>query len=117
MSDGQASRSPGARSLPAEVILAVAVIPIAASVWIISPETATRPPEHHLRLDINTAPREALEALPNLGPSRVDAILKARAGAPFRTLRDVELRVKGIGPQIARGLAPHLRFGSDPPPP
>ncbi|MDB5352221.1 MAG: ral secretion pathway protein [Planctomycetota bacterium] len=67
-----------------------------------------------LRIDPNTAPREVLAALPNLGPARVKTIEEGRAKAPFRSAADLSRRVKGIGPATIAELQPFLRF--DPPP-
>ena len=64
------------------------------------------------RLDPNTATEAELAALPGLGPSRAAAIVADREShGPFRAPIDLQ-RVRGIGPGIGAGLAPHLTFGS-----
>ena len=64
------------------------------------------------RLDPNAATPAELAALPGLGPSRADAIVADRdSHGPFRDPIDLQ-RVRGIGPGIGAGLAPHLTFGS-----
>ncbi len=56
-----------------------------------------------LRLDLNRASEEALEALPAIGPVRAAAILRARANRRFESLDDLQ-RVAGIGPKTSEGL-------------
>jgi len=63
-----------------------------------------------LRVDPNVVPERVLIALPQLGPARAAAIVEARQEGPFRSLGDLEARVRGIGPATAAVLAPHLRF-------
>lgn len=69
---------------------------------------AIEPPS--LVVDPNTAPAHVLEALPAIGPSRCSAIIAERARAPFRSLDDLDRRVKGIGPATIAALKPYLRF-------
>ena len=56
-----------------------------------------------LRLDVNRATREALEALPAIGPARADGIVRARTDRRFDSLADL-VRVPGIGPKTSEGL-------------
>ncbi len=51
-------------------------------------------------VDLNTADREALIALPGIGPALADRILAAR---PFRDLDDLQ-RVSGVGPALLARL-------------
>jgi len=84
--------------------------------WITAnPERPSRPAPR-LVLDINTAPPRVISALPTIGPARLAAIELERSSSPFRSLADLEKRVKGIGPASAAALAPSLRFGPEPPP-
>lgn len=53
-------------------------------------------------LDVNTADRDALIALPGIGPALADRILAAR---PFRDLDDLQQRVRGFGPVLLERLA------------
>lgn len=64
----------------------------------------------HLAVDPNNAPARVLVALPQLGPSRVDAIIQARAAGPFETLEDLQSRVRGLGPATTAAIAAYLRF-------
>ncbi len=70
-----------------------------------------------LAVDPNTVPGTVLEALPGIGPVRAAAIVSAREVRPFRSLADLDKRVKGIGPVTAAALKPFLRFEpiGDPP--
>jgi len=56
--------------------------------------------ESATRLNLNTASREALEALPGIGPTLAGRIVKAR---PYRSVEDL-LRVKGIGEKTLEGI-------------
>src|SRR4051812_15888708 len=51
-----------------------------------------------LVVDPNTAPPEVLAALPRLGPKLVQGIVAARRERPFRSLDDIDARVRRIGP-------------------
>jgi len=48
-------------------------------------------------VNINTAPKEELEKIIHIGPSRVEQIINLRQEAPFVSLDDLQ-RVRGIGP-------------------
>lgn len=64
-----------------------------------------RPPAATSALDLNTATREELEALPGIGPSLAAAIIASR---PYRTVDDLA-KVKGIGPALPERLRPVVR--------
>lgn len=59
---------------------------------------------HRLPIDINTAPANALEALPKIGPSTAQGIVDAR---PYETVDDLT-RVSGIGPSTVDGLRDYV---------
>jgi competence protein ComEA len=62
------------------------------------------------RVRINSAEAAALELLPQVGPSRAEAIIEARErGGPFRSVVDLE-RVVGIAAKRAAAIAPYVRF-------
>ncbi len=63
-----------------------------------------------LIVDPNTAPPAVLNALPKLGPAMIRRIVAAREEAPFRSLDDLDARVRGIGPATIVALRPHLRI-------
>jgi len=63
------------------------------------------------QVDPNTAPRRLLENLPGVGAGRARAIVEARAGAPFESVRALE-RVPGIGAKTRAKLEPYLAVGS-----
>src|SRR5262245_31220088 len=65
-------------------------------------------PPPALILDPNTAPAEALTALPGLGPVLSGRIVEERSRAPFRSLDDLDRRVRGIGPAKVAALRPYL---------
>ena len=48
------------------------------------------------KVNINTASKEKLEALPNIGPVRAQGIIDGR---PYKTIEDIK-KVKGIGDKI-----------------
>jgi competence ComEA-like helix-hairpin-helix protein len=60
------------------------------------------------KIDLNTATADELELLPNIGPARAAAIIKAR---PFATIEDVQ-KVNGISPTIFAELRPHLKVAT-----
>lgn len=55
-----------------------------------------------LRLDINRAPRDALQALPGVGPKTADRIAKAR---PFASLADLKAL---LGARSLRRVEPYV---------
>jgi competence protein ComEA len=63
-----------------------------------------------LMIDANSAPLEVLGALPGLGPALSGRIVEARELLPFRSLDDLDRRVKGIGPAKVAAIRPFLRF-------
>src|SRR5580704_8458059 len=77
--------------------------------------TADRPvdPAPRLLIDPNTAPPAVLTALPHLGPAMIGRIVAQRQMAPFRSLDDLDTRVRGIGPATAVLLRPY--FHVEPP--
>lgn len=68
------------------------------------------PDAPQLVVDPNGAPPGVLGALPKLGPALVSRMIEAREEAPFRSLDDLDARVRGIGPATAEALRAHLRF-------
>ncbi len=79
----------------------------------LEPTTAQRPFPKFV-LDPNTAPPEALLALPKLGPAMVARIVEAREVRPFRSLEDLDQRVRGIGPATIASLRPYLKITNQP---
>ncbi len=63
-------------------------------------------------IDVNQASREALIAVPGVGPHLADRIIAAR---PFQRLEDLT-RVPGIGPNLLERLRPYLTVGEEPTP-
>lgn len=99
---------------PVRVVLAAAALALAAGLARESgPEARPQGPPR-LVVDPNTAPAAVLAALPSLGPKRVGAIVAAREAAPFRSLDDLDRRVKGIGPATLAAIRPHLEIRPDP---
>ncbi len=65
--------------------------------WLESPADSGAPRQDSL-IDINTAAREALEALPGIGPTIAGRIIEYReTHGPFEKISDIAL-VSGIGP-------------------
>jgi competence protein ComEA len=67
-----------------------------------------------LVVDANTAPPQVITALPRIGPVLAGRIVAARRERPFRSLADLDARVRGIGPATAAALGPFLRFPEQP---
>ena len=76
------------------------------------PRTAEPRDSSDLRIvvDPNTAPSAVLLALPRLGPALVGRIVAQRETEPFRSLDDLDRRVKGIGPATIKSLRPYLNI-------
>jgi competence protein ComEA len=74
---------------------------------------ATRP-SSSAPLDLDRASAAEIEALPRVGPVLARRIVEEReAGGPFGSLEGLE-RVRGVGPALARRLAPHVTFSGVP---
>ena len=69
-----------------------------------------------LSVDANSVPAPVLGALPGLGPVLAGRIVEARESEPFRSIDDLDRRVKGIGPAKVAALRPFLRFETNPVP-
>jgi competence protein ComEA len=101
-------------SVPVRRLLAVAVlIPAGWLAWPVRHD-ASRRVDPSLVVDVNTAPPGVLLALPRLGPVLVGRIVKGRQERPFRSLGELDTRVRGIGPVTAAALRPYLRFPGPP---
>ena len=61
------------------------------------------------KLNVNTAPSEHLELLPNIGSKRAQVIVSTRQQKMFKTLEDLD-DVRGIGPKTLRQLEPLVVF-------
>ena len=67
-------------------------------------------------VDLDLAPAESLERLPRIGPSLARRIIADRDSlGPFGSLDGFQ-RVKGVGPAMARALAPYVTFSGTPRP-
>ena len=58
-------------------------------------------------IDLNQASASLLQSLPEVGPVRAEAIVRARRDAPFRSVEDLE-RVSGIGPKTRKRIEPWI---------
>jgi len=97
----------------ATVIAALAVLLVGRQVLV---RFSGQPSEHQaFKIDPNTAPQEVIQTLPKIGPSRARDWVKARQKRPFRSVRDIQARVTGIGPATAQAIAPFLEFEDAPP--
>lgn len=68
------------------------------------------------KVDIDLADAAALEALPRIGPVMAKRIVTDRDSlGPFGSLEELQ-RVKGIGPALARAIAPYVTFSLRPRP-
>jgi len=91
---------------PAPTVTRVALPPPAQPAAPEYPTTASVKPLISGRVNLNSASREQLEALPKIGPSLAARIL---AGRPYRSLADLD-GVKGIGPSTLSALTPLVTF-------
>lgn len=74
-------------------------------------EDAPRPAAEGV-VNINTATVEQLTLLPGVGPSRAQAIVQAREGRPFRSVRELQ-RVRGIGWATVQRLRPYITVSGE----
>jgi len=63
------------------------------------------PAEGSLRVNVNSATQEELEAVPGIGPARAAQIV---AGRPYASVDDLE-RLNGIGPKQIESMRPFLK--------
>ncbi len=75
--------------------------------------------ELECKINPNNATAESLARLPGIGPTRAQAIVTYRENfnktenvTAFRNCDDLQ-NVKGIGPKIAAGMCPHLKFDDE----
>ncbi len=103
--DGPAGRAAGAAAL-ARPLQAVEDARVSSKAKSKKPTLPTEP----INVDVATA--EELDALPRVGPALAARIIADRDSlGPFGSLEELQ-RVKGIGPALARGLAPHVTFSN-----
>ena len=77
---------------------------------------STPPTSPATPLDLDTAPAESLDRLPRIGPALARRIIADRDSlGPFGSLEGFQ-RVKGVGPAMARTLAPYVTFSGTPRP-
>lgn len=96
---------------PVRGLLIVSTVVSAIWLLMVAPRPEGAPvPVPPLVVDPNTAPPQVLLALPRLGPSLVGRIVAAREEAPFRSIDDLDARVRGLGPATIKALRPHLRI-------
>jgi competence protein ComEA len=69
------------------------------------PKSETKSPSKDSKIDINTATKEELTALPGIGEKIAEAII---AGRPFAGSFDL-LRVNGVTPATLKQIYPHIR--------
>ncbi|HEV3164199.1 MAG TPA: helix-hairpin-helix domain-containing protein [Isosphaeraceae bacterium] len=95
--------------------LAVVAALCALGLIALEPVSSPKPPEPlpELRIDPNTAPEAILTILPRAGASLVGKVVEARKAGPFRSLRDLERRVKGVGPRTIERWRPYLSLEDD----
>ncbi len=68
------------------------------------PRAAEEGAEVQFPVDVNTAPAEALEAIPGIGPAMAARIIEGR---PYGAVDDL-LRVRGIGPTTLEKIRPYV---------
>ncbi|MBM3907788.1 MAG: helix-hairpin-helix domain-containing protein [Gemmatimonadetes bacterium] len=80
------------------------------------PSTVHRPPSTVNPVDLDLAPAPAIESLPRLGPALARRIVANRDSfGPFGSMDGLQ-RVRGIGPSLAKALAPRVTFSGRPRP-
>ena len=65
-------------------------------------------------VDLNTATKEQLDALPGIGPAKAEAIIRYRAEkGPFKSVEQIK-EVSGIGEKIFQSIKSDLTVGTAP---
>jgi len=72
------------------------------------PTEASPSPSAENPINVNTASREALKALPGIGPALSERIMTYRSTQSFQQVDELE-RVSGIGPKTLADLRPMVR--------
>jgi competence protein ComEA len=81
------------------------------------PAPVTGPRGAPARIDVDVAPAADLERLPRIGPVLAERIVADRDSlGPFGSLEGLR-RVRGVGPVVAKGIAPYVTFSLPPRPP
>jgi competence protein ComEA len=62
------------------------------------------------KININTAGKEELTKLDNIGPSKAENIIKFREGTPFKSIEDI-IQVKGIGQKTFEKIKDRITVG------
>jgi len=88
--------------LDADSLVAQSVSDTAA---VSAPEPTTASPSAENPINVNTASREALKALPGIGPALSKRIMTYRSRQSFQRVDELE-RVSGIGPKTLATLRP-----------
>lgn len=101
---GRAPRSARGREVnPARASVDATAAAVAPAI----PRTSSRAPE---LIDLDRASAAEIERLPRIGPTLAARIVADRDSlGPFRSLKGLE-RVRGVGPAMARTLAPLVSF-------
>ncbi|MBO1436188.1 ComEA family DNA-binding protein [Meiothermus sp. CFH 77666] len=71
------------------------------------PLTWAQSPNAPRVVNINSATQAELEALPGIGPKIAREIIRNR---PYRDARELQAKVKGIGPKTWENLKRYVRF-------
>lgn len=101
--DARAVRRSSRRTPPAATVTAAAV-------------PVTQSPAGGRLVDLDVAGAEEIERLPRIGPALAARIVANRDSlGPFGSLREFQ-RVRGVGPAMAKTLAPHVTFSLSPRP-
>ncbi len=104
-SDGPAGRAAGAAALERQL----AAVETARNAKKSASKKSALPDQP---IDVDIATAEQLDALPRVGPALAQRIVASRDSlGPFGSLDELQ-RVKGIGPALAKTIAPHVTFSS-----
>jgi competence protein ComEA len=85
--------------------LLLCLLPLSLAPWRGTRAQNMAPSHPPPRLELNTATQAELERLKGVGVALSERLLQARAQAPFDGWADLQRRVSGLGPRVARRLA------------
>lgn len=101
------------RPAPISTRVSLYLLAIVFAAPLLAPKrTVSRPiwTREAVRFDLNRDPPQALLALPGLGPVIVGELVAVREASPLVDLRDVDRRVRGIGPARVRAIEPFVAW-------
>ena len=94
-------------TLASLAIVGSSLMAIAANTKTTPTQTTSKSTMKIAPVNVNTATLKQLETLPGIGPKIAADIIKYR---PYKSSKDLEAKVKGIGSKTWTEIAPYVKF-------